>query len=338
MRARIFSRLGFSVSGIFSPERTKRFFRNAWSGVIFRPGTHRIERRAAETEPAGDAESDSRETTHETKTPGTLHGPLPDFETRSFCPGTSGMIHRVAAIFEKVVMQINFHGASVRARAAEGRRIGEMVKLVNAAQMGSENAADWARISGAVSVAANSAKHRANIEAGAAANAMQHVALLDVREQFGSAIVEQHDVEFLGAVDLIRLSRAANQSVIAGDGLASACGGKDGPKQGEILEARNHFFDSRERDMNTRDAGAEAAIAFVGGEGNHAGIGDKEIGTADSHFGREKIAAQRAASGSNQLDRIVGIHVAQFLFEKISDVFPGEVHGRSDDVIGRLIA
>src|SRR5579862_3076408 len=260
MRARIFSRLGFSVSGIFSPERTERFFRNARCGVILRPGTHRIERRAAETEPAGVAQSDSRETAHQAKTPGTLHGPLPDFETRSFCPGTSGMIHRVAAIFEKVVMQINFHGASVRARAAEGRRIGEMVKLVNAAQMGSENAADWARISGAVSVAANSAKHRANIEAGAAANAMQHVALLDVREQFGSAIVEQHDVEFLGAVDLIRLARAANQSVIAGDGLASACSGKDGPKQGEILEPRNHFFDSRERDMNTRDAGAEAAL------------------------------------------------------------------------------
>ena len=40
-------------------------------------------------------------------------------------------------------------------------------------------------ISGAVGVAADGAKHRADVQAGAAANAMQHLALLDVGEQFG---------------------------------------------------------------------------------------------------------------------------------------------------------
>ena len=90
--------------------------------------------------------------------------------------------------------------------------------------------------------------------------------------------------------------------------------------------------------MNARDGGAEAAIAFVGGEGNHSGIGNEEIRAADSHFGGEKIAAERAAGGGDQLDRIVSIHVAQFLFEKIGDVFAGKVHGRRDDVIGRFVA
>src|SRR5580693_5906028 len=118
-----------------------------------------------------------------------------------------------------------------------------MVKLVNAAQMRSENAADWAGIGGAIAVPANGAKHRAHVEAGAAADAMQHVALLNVCEQFASAIVEQDDVKFLGAVDLIRLPRAADQSVIASDWLASAGGGEDGPKQRKVLEPRNHFFD-----------------------------------------------------------------------------------------------
>src|SRR5580693_3114340 len=171
-----------------------------------------------------------------------------------------------------------------------------MVKLVNAAQMRSENAADWAGIGGAIAVPANGAKHRAHVEAGTAADAMQHVALLYICEQFASAIVEQDDVKFLGAVDLIRFPRAADQRVIASDWLTGARGGKDRPKQRKILEPRNYFFDAGERDMNAGDAGAEAAIAFVGGESNHSRIGNQEISAADSHFGREEIAAQRATS------------------------------------------
>ena len=159
------------------------------------------------------------------------------------------------------------------------------MKLVDPAQVRSEDAADWAGVRGAIGVAAHSAKHRADVEAGAAADAMQHVALFDVREQFASAIVEQYDMEFFGPIDLIRLARAADQSVIASDRLAGAGGGEDGPKQREILEPRNHFFDAGERDMNARDAGAEAAVAFVGGEGNHSRISNEEIGAADSHFG-----------------------------------------------------
>ena len=84
------------------------------------------------------------------------------------------------------------------------------MEFVNSAQMRSEHAADGARVSGAVSVAADGAKHRADVEAGTAANAMQHLALLDVREQFGSAVVEEYDVEFLRPIDLVGLARAPN--------------------------------------------------------------------------------------------------------------------------------
>lgn len=159
------------------------------------------------------------------------------------------------------------------------------MKLVDPAQMRSEDAANRTWVGGSVGVAAHGAKHRAHVEAGAAANAVQHVALLDVREQFAPAVVEQDDVEFFGPVYFIRLARASNQGVVAGDGLAGACRSQHGPKQREILEARNYFFDAGERDMNARDACAEAAIAFVGGESNHSRIRYEEIGAADSHFG-----------------------------------------------------
>src|SRR5580692_573937 len=162
-----------------------------------------------------DAQRHSRQTTQDAKPRGTLHGPLPDFETHPLGPGTSRMVHRVAPILEKVMMQIDLHGASIGARATKGGGVGEVVKLINAAQVRSEYAADWTGVRGAIGVAAHSAKHRAHVEAGAAADAMQHVALFDVREQFASAIVEEYDVKFFGAVDFVRLARAADQSVIA---------------------------------------------------------------------------------------------------------------------------
>src|SRR5580704_19491875 len=111
-----------------------------------------------------------------------------------------------------------------------------MVELVNSAEMRSEDAADRSGIRGAIGVAANSAKHRAHVEAGAAADAMKHVALLDIREQFASAIVEQYDMEFFGPIDLVRLAWAADQRVIASDWLAGAGGGEDRPEQREVLE------------------------------------------------------------------------------------------------------
>src|ERR1700720_2548758 len=160
-----------------------------------------------------------------------------------------------------------------------------MLKLVEPAQMGSEHAADWSRVGGAVSVAADGAKHRTNLQASPATDAIEDIALFDISEQFAPAIVEQDDVKFFGAVHLVWLPGPANQSVIAGDWLAGARRRKHRPKQRKILQPRNHLFDARERHMNAGHAGAEAAIAFVRRDGNHSRIGNKEIRAADSHFG-----------------------------------------------------
>src|ERR1700733_9933949 len=115
--------------------------------------------------------------------------------------------------------------------------------------MRSENATNRPGISGSVGVAADSAKHGADVEAGTATNAMQHLTLLNVREQFAPAIVEENDVKFLGAIDLVRFARAANQCVVASDWLAGARRCQHGPKQCEVLQPRNHLFDAGECDM-----------------------------------------------------------------------------------------
>jgi hypothetical protein len=87
--------------------------------MIFRPRAHRIEHGAIETEAVRDAQGHPCQTSREPEAPGTLHGPLPEFETDAFAPWASGMIDRVAPIFEKVVVQIDFHRASIGARAAK---------------------------------------------------------------------------------------------------------------------------------------------------------------------------------------------------------------------------
>src|SRR6202008_3618726 len=120
---------------------------------------------------------------------------------------------------EKVVVKIDFHRASIGARATKRRCVGEMLKLVEPAQVGCEHAADRSRGGSAVGVVANGAKHRAHIQARAAADAMQDVALFDISEQFAPAIVEQDDVKFFWAVHFVWLPRPANQRVIAGDWL-----------------------------------------------------------------------------------------------------------------------
>jgi len=110
-----------------------------------------------------------------------------------------------------------------------------MIKFVNATEMRSENASDRARVCGSVRVSADGAINRAGVQAGAATDAVQSVALFGIGEQFGAAIIEKDDVKFFGACEFVRSARAADQSVVASDGLARAGCGEHRPKQREIL-------------------------------------------------------------------------------------------------------
>jgi len=67
-----------------------------------------------------------------------------------------------------------------------------------------------------------------NVEARAAADAVERVALLGVGQQFGAAIVEQDDVELLRSVDFAGLARSAVKRVVTGKGLPGAGGGEHG--------------------------------------------------------------------------------------------------------------
>ncbi len=201
------------------------------------------------------------------------------------------------------------------------------------------DAADGAGINGSVSVPADLLEDGTDVEAGTATDALQNLLGLGIGEQRGAAVIDQHDVELLRAVGLNGRTRTANQGAVGGDGLAGAGGCEHGPQDGEIAHAGNDFLNAGDDDVNARNAGGEASIAFVGGDGNHAAVGNQEISAGDAHLGGEEGAPQSDARGSDETNRIGVLHVyAKFVAKEIGNLMAAEVHGRSDDVVRRLMA
>src|SRR5665213_2988123 len=111
-----------------------------------------------------------------------------------------------------------------------------MFPILQAAQMWRDDRTDRPAVSRAVSVAADIAKNRADIQARAAADAMERVALLGVGEQFRALIVEQHDVPFLRAVAFAGLARAAIHRVVTRQWLARSRRREHRQKQREVAQ------------------------------------------------------------------------------------------------------
>ena len=89
-----------------------------------------------------------------------------------------------------------------------------MFPILQSAQVGRDDRTDRSAVSGAVGVPADVAENRADIQARAAADAVERVALLGVRQQFRAAIVQQDHMPFLGTVGFAGLARAAEYIVL----------------------------------------------------------------------------------------------------------------------------
>ena len=139
------------------------------------------------------------------------------------------------------MMQINFHRARLGAGTAERTRVGKMFPILQAAQMRRDDRADGAAVGCAVSVAADVAENRTDVQARAASNAMERVALFGVGEQFRAMIVEQDDVEFLRAITFTGLARAAKQCIVTRQRLAGPRGREHRQKQRQIFQPRQTF-------------------------------------------------------------------------------------------------
>src|SRR4051794_19850603 len=100
------------------------------------------------------------------------------------------------------MVKINFHRTRLGASAAKRTGKGKMLPILETAQVWRDDRADGSGVRRAVGVAADIAENRANVQASAAANAVEGITLLGVREQLGAAIVQQDHMIFFGAIRL----------------------------------------------------------------------------------------------------------------------------------------
>ena len=93
---------------------------------------------------------------------------------------------------------------------------------LTAAQVRRKHAANWSGIRGVVRVAANVAIHRTNIQARAAAYAVQHFPFFGVGQQTAASVIQQDNMKFFRAVGFVRALWPADERAVRGDRLACA--------------------------------------------------------------------------------------------------------------------
>src|SRR5450755_2300053 len=121
-----------------------------------------------------------------------------------------------------MMMQINLYRTNARTSAAQRRRIRKMFELLNAVQMRSQHTPDRPRISRPISMSADMAKHRTDIQTRSTTNTVQHFALLRISEQLATTVIDQHHVELFRSIHLACLSRSANHRAVSRNALPSA--------------------------------------------------------------------------------------------------------------------
>ena len=167
--------------------------------------------------------------------------------------------------------------------------------VIHAQKLRRDDGADRPGIDPRKTVAADLAIHRAVIQARAAADAVERLALLAIRQQLGAAVVEQHHVELIRPVDLLAAPRPGEKRSVDRERLAGGAAAQQLQKHGQILRARNQLLDARHGDVNLRRRSGQPRVAFVFDQHHRARIGHQKIRAADADIGRQKFLAQHGA-------------------------------------------
>src|ERR1700730_8222469 len=97
-----------------------------------------------------------------------------------------------------------------------------MLELLDPTQVRRKHAADWSLIGRTVRVSSNIAVDGTNIQAGATADTVQHLALVRVGQQLTASVVDQDNVEFFRPVPFARTARTTDQRAVRRDPLPRA--------------------------------------------------------------------------------------------------------------------
>ena len=97
----------------------------------------------------------------------------------------------------------------------------------------------------------------------------------------------------------------------------------------------DQLFDAGGDEMDARQRGGEAGVAFVGDEHDAAGFGDQGVCAGQSCACAEEVIAQAAAGAGDHRGDVVGVEfLLQFVAEQRGDALAALVDGGHDEVAG----
>ncbi len=176
--------------------------------------------------------------------------------------------------------------------------------------------------------------HRANVQAAAAANALQRFDRLRICQDAAAPVIQQHQVERFRPVFALGSARAGNQGSVGRNLLAGSAARQQLEQHGERFPIGDDFVNPHHRHVHPGQSCAHAPIAFVGNDHQRAGLGDQEVGSRYAHLRSQELLPERAAGDLRQPFGVGrGIH-PQFFLEQPGDLLFGQMHCRDDDVRG----
>ncbi len=129
---------------------------------------------------------------------------------------------------------------------------------------------------------------------------------------------------------------AADDGDITGEQLSGGTLGQGGEDGRDVLKVLDQFFQPDNRDVDARQGGDQAGIAFVGDDDDAAGVGDGDVCAGDAHVSVEKLGAQLAAGELDQLGDVGLLTLLDILAENLGNLLLGHMDGGHDHVRGAL--
>lgn len=182
-------------------------------------------------------------------------------------------------------------------------------------------------------MAADAQVHRAHIQAGPAADAIQDLRHL-AGQGGGAAVIDQDDVHLLRAVLVGRAAGAGEDAGVDAQPLTGGAAGQHLQQCAQIGQAGGQAFDPGQGYVDAGRGRDETAVALIRHQRHRAGLGADEIGPADAHICLQKAGAQGLPGRGLQSGDVEIEGCVQVFVKELGHIFQPPVHRRRDDVAG----
>ena len=185
-------------------------------------------------------------------------------------------------------------------------------------------------------MAAGLAVDRADVEAGAAADAAEDLPAF-AGEHLGPAVVDEDDVHLLGPVGLGGVAGAGDELRVDREVLRGGGAAEQVQQDAEVAVARDDLLDPDEDDVAAGGGDAEAGVALVGDQDDAAALGGDKVGAGEADVGREVLVAEVVAGAAGDRRGIVVVGAKALPLEAGGDLAAVLVDDRPDDVAGVVV-